>query len=86
MYYDEIEFYVKRIRKDQAADRLTDLAIVQNPNTKDPNKLVNSFKKQLQEIDGKAYLQKERMTKEDEMKLKEIARRMKANAEKRRKG
>lgn len=86
MYYDEIEFYIKRIRRDQVNERLTDLAIAHNPNAKDPNKLVNSFKKSLQEIDGKAYLNKERMTKQDEMNLREIARRMKANAAKRRRG
>jgi hypothetical protein len=86
MYYDEIELYIKRIRRDQANERLTDLAIAHNPKAKDPNKLVNSFKKQLQEIEGKAYLHKDRMTKQDEANLREIARRMKANAEKRRKG
>lgn len=86
MYVDEVEFYVKRIRKDQANERLTDLAIAHNPKAKDPNKLVNSFKKQLQEIEGKAYLSKERMTKQDEANLRDIARRMKANAAKRRRG
>jgi hypothetical protein len=84
MYYDEIDFYVKRIRRDNASERLTDLAIAHNPKAKDPNKLVMSFKKQLQEIEGKAYLHKDRMTKQDEMRLKELARQMKANAEKRR--
>jgi hypothetical protein len=86
VYYDELEFYIKRIRRDQANERLTALAIAHNPNAKDPNKLVMSFKKALQEIEGKAYLHKERMTKQDEQNLKEIARRMKANAEKRRYG
>ncbi|MDC3413958.1 hypothetical protein [Terrihalobacillus insolitus] len=86
VYVDEIEYYLKRIRKDQANDRLTELAIVHNPNAKDPNKLIASFKKALQELEGKAYLAKDKMTKEDEQNLREIARRMKANAEKRRRG
>lgn len=86
MYFDEIEFYVKRIQKEKASERLTDLAIAHNPNSKDPNKLVASFKKQLQQYEEKSFMTKERMTKEDERKLRELARTMKRNAEARRKG
>lgn len=86
MYYDELEFYLKRIRRDQVNERLTDLAIIHNPKSENPNKLVLSFRKALEEIEGKAYLNKERMTKEDENNLREIARRMRSNAEMRRKG
>lgn len=83
MYFEEVEFYAKRIRKNNASERLTELAIVHNPKAKNPNKLIQTFRKQMDEIDGKAYLHKERMTKSDEHKFKEIARLMKANAEKR---
>lgn len=86
VFFDEIEFYVSRIRKTQVSDRLMDTAIANNTRSKDPNKLIQEYRKQLQAIDGKSYLQKERMTKEDERQLKELARRMKANAEKRRNG
>jgi hypothetical protein len=86
MYIDEIEFYLKRIKRDQLNERMTDLAIVHNPNAKDPNKLITSLRNQLHELEGKSYLYKERMSKQDEQNLKEIARRMKANAAKRRRG
>lgn len=81
-----MEFYLKRIRRDQLNDRMIELAIVHNPNAKDPNKLVYTFKNALNELDGKSYLYKERMTKDDERKLKELARLMKRNAMKRRYG
>jgi len=84
VYFDEVEYYLKRIRKDELNDRLTELAIAHNPNAKDPNKLVNSFKNALKEVEGKSYLTKERMTKEDERRLREIARRMRENTRKRR--
>lgn len=75
---------MKRIRKDQANERLTDLAIAHNPNAKDPKKLITHFQKTVRDVDGKGYLTKERMTKQDEIQLKELARRMKANARNRR--
>lgn len=84
IYYDEIDFYLKRIRKDTANDRLTDLAIAHNPKAKDPKKLISYFQKTIRDVDGKGYLMKERMTKQDERELKELARRMRANAQKRR--
>ncbi len=65
---------------------MTDLAIIHNPNAKDPNKLINSLRRQLHELDGKSYLFKERMTKADERKLRELARQMKENVKKRRRG
>jgi len=86
VYFDELDLYATRIRKNQISERLTETAIANNTRAKDPNKLVKSFEKKLQELNGKDYLAKDRMTKEDERKLKELARRMKANAEKRRKG
>ena len=84
VYYDEIEFYVKRIRKEQIQSRLTDTAIANNNRAKDPNKIIKSFQKKLQELEGKDYLAKERMTKQDENNLKELARVMSTNAKKRR--
>lgn len=86
VYYDEVQFYIKRIRTNQITERLTETAIANNSRAKDPNKLVKSFQKSLQELNGKDFIAKERMTKEDERQLKELARRMKANAEQRRKG
>lgn len=80
LYFDEIEFYSKRIKKHNANDRLTDLAIEHNPNTNDPKKLVSQFQKMLKDVEGKGYLEKENMTKQDENALKELARQMKANA------
>ncbi|WP_163530895.1 hypothetical protein [Halobacillus ihumii] len=62
---------------------MTELAIAQNPHTQDPNKLATKFKKQLQDVDGKSYLGKEKMTKEDENDLKAIARKMRENSQKR---
>lgn len=83
MYPDEVEFYVKRIRKDEANDRLTDLAIAHNPNSQNPNKLIEKFKKSIREVDGKDYITKDKMNEEDENQLKEIAHQMKTNAAKR---
>lgn len=86
VYIEEVEFFTKRIKRERASQRMVDLAIEHNPHTQDPNNLVQSFKNQLNEIDGKSYLQKEQMTKEDERQLKEVARRMQANSKKRRNG
>lgn len=84
VYFDEIDFYAQRIKKQNANERLTDLAIEHNPNTKDPKKLVSQFQNMLQEGGEKGYLEKENMTKQDENALKELARKMKSNASKRR--
>lgn len=86
VYIEEVEYFSKRIKRERASQRMVDLAIEHNPHTQDPNNLIQSFKNQLNEIDGKSYLQKEQMTKEDERQLKEVARRMKANAQTRRNG
>lgn len=79
-----MEYYLKRIRRDEIDKRLTDLAIVHNPNAKDPKKLFRMLQNALHEIEGKAYLFKKRMTGEDEQKLRRIAQLMKENAAKRR--
>lgn len=86
VYFEEVEYYLKRIKRDSLQERLADLAVVHNPNAKDPNKLVNNLRRQLQELEGKAYLFKERMSAQDERQLREIARQMKENAAKRRRG
>lgn len=83
VYFDEIDFYMKRIKKDKLNDRMTELAIAHNPNAKDPNKLITTFKNALREVEGKSYLTKERMTKQDEQNLKEIARQMLRNRKRR---
>lgn len=83
LYPDEVDFYASRIRKDSTNDRMTDLAIAQNPHVKDPNKLMKEFQKQMQDVEGKSHLSKEKMTKEDENKLKAIARKMRENSQKR---
>lgn len=74
---------MKRIRKDRVSDRLTELAMLHNPQSQKPKELFKSFQAQLQTLDGKGYLGKERMSPQDERKLREIAELMKSNAAKR---
>ena len=75
---------MKRIRKDRVSDRLTELAMLHNPQSQKPKELFKTLQNQLQTIDGKGYLGKEKMTPQDERKLREIAELMKSNAIKRR--
>ncbi|GEK57126.1 hypothetical protein CHL76_02225 [Marinococcus halophilus] len=83
LYPDEINFYVTRVQRDRTNERITELAITQNPHTKDPSKLQKQFEKDLQKSEGRSYIDKEKMSKEDEKQLKAIAREMRENAEKR---
>jgi len=76
-------FYFKRINKDQISDRLTELAIIHNPHTDEPNKLINMLKQQQAQLDGRSYLQKERMDEQDVRNFRQVQRLMASNAEKR---
>jgi hypothetical protein len=85
VYPDELTFYFKRIQKDRIDERLTELAIIHNPHTKEPNKLINNWKKAKAQLDGRSYLQKEKMDAKDIKQFKDMQRLMRTNAEKRRK-
>jgi hypothetical protein len=84
IYPDELSFYFKRIQKDRINDRLTELAIIHNPHTKEPNTLINNYRKAQAQLDGRSYLHKERMDNSDVQQFKNIQRLMRTNAEKRR--
>lgn len=83
IYPEEIEPLIKRIRRDEANKNLTHLAIVHNPNSQNPKKLIQQFEGQLVNMDGRYYEVME-MDKDNERKLIEIRERMKENAKKRR--
>ncbi len=79
IFPDEIEPYLKRIRRDETNRNLTQLALIHNPHVKEPNKLIQQLEKQLRGIDG-AYWASEVMDEENQNKLLEIRKRMQANA------
>lgn len=82
IYPDEIEPYIKRIRKDEANKNLNLLALIQNPHTKNPQKLVKDLQNKIKGFENK-YYNKDKMSQEDVNKLMEIKRQMQANAQKR---
>ncbi|SCY88519.1 hypothetical protein [Alkaliphilus peptidifermentans] len=81
IYPNEIEPLLKRIRRDEVNKNLTQLAIVHNPKSKNPKKLVLQLEKQLKQMDGHYYEIKE-MDAENENKLIAIKEMMKENANK----
>lgn len=83
IYPEEIEPYIKRIRKDEANKNLTLLALIQNPHTKDPSRLVAELERLAKGSSG-AYYDKEEMDESDINKLQEIKKQMQENAKKRR--
>lgn len=80
VYPDEIEYYMKRIRKEKVNDRLSMLALIHNPHVQDPKKLILELQKMAMDDDGK-YYDKQRMEPEDMRQMDEIKRLMQANAE-----
>lgn len=83
VYPDELEFYLKRIHREQANRDLTALAIIHNPHTKHPQKLVQELEKRVYQMNGN-YWAVDSMDEENARKLAEVRRAMIENAKKRR--
>lgn len=82
-YPDEVQAYIKRIRRDEANSNLTQLALIHNPHSKEPGKLVRQLEQQIKSMSDK-YFNQEEMDEENKRKLMEAKRRMQENARKRR--
>jgi hypothetical protein len=83
VYPDELDFYLKRIQRDQANRDLTMLAIVHNPHVKHPQKLIQELEKRVSQLEGN-YWAVERIDGENARKLMEVRKVMQENARKRR--